>query len=397
LRFFSAAVCHTMADRFGHDAPGLAWNKTPKGGGDKPIAVRRNDRGRKTADFSILGEAMRSPVTGKVHLKHASILRDFAMVDLWERQALYGSAKDLALDPYLFKIVPMPYRTWAYHCYFRDPHELAQGKTDNSILQRVLEETHIDATASGGKWSSAIAYAPAAFIACLTADPMTSLSLATFTSFLLIASVLSNSPGHYRLSRAFMVLPRIFFMIFVFSRMMSLEKGGSGSFHTLAFVLILFCVFADFYGDWQQLWSNGITCTYKVMKILPNRLFICRREGAAFLEDPDYSPVSEVVTGMGSWEPEMCLLVEIRGLVCQLKPLTEEDWTRAFEQRQNSAHSGEGAQPLSFMGLDIFNSAHRTLDEHDLENAIKKKCVTEGMMEMLANKKMAAMQNGLLE
>ena len=36
-------------------------------------------------------------------------------------------------------------------------------------------------------------------------------------------------------------------------------------------------------------------------------------------------PVSEVVTGMGSWEPEMCLLVEIRGLVCQLKPLTEED------------------------------------------------------------------------
>lgn len=384
-----------MAARFGHDVPGLAWDKSGKGdGGDKPIAVRRNDRGRKTSDFSILGEAMRSPVTGKVHLKHASILRDFAMVDLWERQALYGTARDLAHDPYLFKIVPMPYRTWAYHCYFRDPHELALGKTDNSILERVLDEIHIDAGTAGGRWSSAICYAPAAFIACLTADPMTSLLFALFTGFLLIASVLTNSPAHYRLSRAVMVLPRLVFMIFVLSRMTSLDAGGSGAFHALAFVLILLCILVDFYGDWQQLWSNGVTCTYKVMKILPNRLFICRREGAAFLEDPDYSPVSEVVTGMGNWEPEMCLLVEIRGLVCQLKPLTELDWTKAFEQRQNSAYMGGGeAMPLSFMGLDIFNPTHRSLDEHDLELALKKKCATTSMLEMLAKSKMSEMQN----
>jgi len=356
-----------------------AWDDggDPNDPRNKPVAVRMNSGGGKKSvtdddddeenqgggcqKCTILGKCRRNPITGEVLLGNASILADFAIVDLWERVALFGNPADLVEDPYIFKIVPMPYRTWMYHHYFADRQYLAKSGGSNGIMDRVLAENTVDdARIRAGRWSPSLCYTPIAFISCLTADMITVYFSILMCVGLIGTAMLANSPRWYGWVRLQTSPLRLVYFGLIVIRMTS----GASGFIVFAYVLIILLMLADFSGDYMALMASGSHAKYKVIRILPSRVFVARRSGAAFLEDDDWTPVSELISGVGAWTRELALIAEIRGLVCQLKPMSVKDWTMACEQRNSTG------RPLSFMGLDLFNKHHRTVDEIELEKML---------------------------
>jgi len=112
-----------------------------------------------------------------------------------------------------------------------------------------------------------------------------------------------------------------------------------------------------FIGDMKALGSIAWLCSYRVLRILPNRVFICRKEGAAFLTERDTGRrVSEIVSGCGFFD-EMVVIAEVRGLVVQLQPMNRDDWMKCWESRS------ESGRPVSFVGLDVFNKDRHSIFE----------------------------------
>lgn len=328
-----------------------------------PVGIRLNEE-QGTAVCSILGQCTRNPISGQIHLKNATITTDFAIVDLWERPCLFGSPDELMHDPYIFKIVPLPYRTWIYHYYFGRGEHLSRAVGDHGVMEKVLGQSCIDAPMAAGRWSPLVCYAPAALISCITADFLTAFGCSTMAIFNLLACVGANSPFWYAWLRAITGFPRFVFFIVMCVR--TGQKAGE-FFVTLSFILIILLLVYDFArGDFPAMSGAGYCCNYRVLRILPNRVFICLREGAAFLqESDDRGQVNEGISGVGDWHNEMAMIAEVRGLVVELMPMQRKDWVMAWEERQNTG------RPVSFMGLDVFNRERSTVEALDMEEQVK--------------------------
>jgi len=123
----------------------------------------------------------------------------------------------------------------------------------------------------------------------------------------------------------------------------------------LGFLVILLFLMLDFIlGDIRALQAIAWHTNWAVLKQLPSRLFVCRREGGAFLEHGK-AHIAERVTGTAYFQG-MALICELRGLIVQLKPVDTKDWTLAWNQLSN------GEDHIRFMGLDVFNPQRRTLE-----------------------------------
>jgi len=316
-----------------------------------PVAVRLNE-GRESG---IMGSCWRSPITGVPVLKEATIMADFSIMDLWERSALYGSPEDLVRDPYIFKIKPLALRTWLYHAYFAESRLVAKAPGESAIVQTVLSHKVIDADKPAGRWSPVLCSVPAAFAAVLTADMSTALLCVLMFLFNMAASILMNTPRFFNLQRLITFPPRFVFFILMLWRLS--VRGSDGAIVMLSFIVIILLISFDFMvGDFQALYGYGWLCHYEVLKVLPSRIFVCRKHGSAFLPDPEqYRDVSQKVTGMSHF-PEMVLIAEIRGLLCQLKPMDVEDWQICWENRT------ESGRPASFVGLDVYNRGMPSID-----------------------------------
>lgn len=317
-----------------------------------PVAVRLNDN----SASGIIGKCERSAMSGKAILKHATIMTDFCIMDLWERSALYGTPEDLVHDPYIFKIVPLPFRTWIYHYYFGDSSHSAKAHGEHGIMTTVLGLRVIDTKLACGAWSPALCGAPAAIVSVMTADLTTVLMALFMCIFNILASVGANSPHWYGKNRLISGGPRFLFFVFLWARLAA--RASEGAVVILGFLIMLGLLFFDFYkGDLKALGSIAWLCSYRVLKILPNRIFVCRQEGAAFLVEHDHGRhISEIVSGCGYFD-ELCLIAEVRGLVVQLKPMSLDDWIQCWEQRS------ETGRPVSFCGLDVFNKDRHSVDE----------------------------------
>jgi hypothetical protein len=341
-----------------------------------PIAVRINDGG---SPHAILGRCTRNAVTGTINLREAGAYRDFAAVDLYERKELYGHPESLCEDPYFFKIVPLLYRTWMYHYYFGSEHTLAKSKGNDGIMNMVLEKQVIDAPVTAGRWSSAILYAPAAMISCVTADITSVIITAIFLWFMLAVSVLCNSPRFYTWVRPITIGPRIVYMIIVLVRMFS--NASDGFYVILGGLGMLGCAIVDVVrGDLGELTGIRFICNYEVIKILPQRVFVCRRNGADRLEMfGPHGKVHEFVTGQGNWSHDMALIAEIRGLVVELRPMSRQDWSTAWAERADTS------KPVFFMGLDIFKPGIRSIDRLQFEEMKQGKAGKEAELVALIN------------
>lgn len=286
---------------------------------------------------------------------------------------MYGSPQDLVQDPYIFKIVPLPYRTWIYHYYFGDSSHSARTVGEHGIMEQVLGMKVIDASRNGGLWSPAICCAPSAIFSVLTADFTTVVGCLFATIFNILASIATNNPRWYRFNRLISFVPRFVFCCFVCVRMGI--RSGDGGLALMAFLAIIGCLLIDFiFGDIVAFMGIAWHCSYRIVRILPNRIFVCRQEGAAFIPDPEGGrEIDEIVSGSGFFH-EMAIIVETRGLVVMLKPMDLADWMKVWEERTNTS------RPVSFVGLDVFSKNRRTASDVHMQHQTKK---PEGAKEAL--------------
>lgn len=383
IQAWNPSAAAPAAERRSSWTPVTGYEEKPRAWQD-PVLLRlntlREDGGSNMADStSILGKCRRNAVTGQVLLHDAAILSDFALVDLWQRNALYGQPEELAKDPYVFRITPLPYRTWMYHTFFGNSSEMASAEGCNGIMFKVLTAPALDRPYRfDGLWSPFLCYVPAAFVSCVAADFTTTIVAAIMCCIILTFSVLCNRPRFYTFVRLFTFLFRYGFLAFVAYRTTVISQESTNK--LIGCVVILLCLLVDFLGDLQAVASARLLCRYKVIKECPNRIFVCRRFGGAFLTQ-DYAEVSPLVTGVGAWTDELALIAEVRGLIVQLKPMLLEDWEYVCRTK---ALNGE---PMRYMGLDLFNKEHPDMDAVDLENAMNNHSMGSSLIDAVAQSK----------
>lgn len=325
-----------------------------------PVATRLNDK----QTSGLLGKCTRSPISGTPRLKNATIMGDFKILDLWERTALYGQPDDLIRDPYVFKIVPLPLRTWLYHTLKNDIFLIARTKGENGLIEMVLNYKVIDkCDRIDGRWSPFVCSVPTVFASILSIDWATALACIVMCAFNLTVSKLCNTPRWFKFARLFSLVPRILFFAYVCIRMGSVASKSAVS--SLAFMVIIGFLLGDFIlGDFMALRGWGMRSSYEVLRVLPNRIFICRKHGGAFYPDVDHGRnIHDAVTGCGFFD-ELVIIAEVRGLVVQLKPMDKEDWVMAWEERTNTD------RPIPFIGLDVFNRERRSVHEIEESRAV---------------------------
>jgi hypothetical protein len=233
-------------------------------------------------------------------------------------------------------------------------------------------------------------YAPMLILMSLCKDLFAVLGGVATMLGCLAAAHLMNTPDWYRKIRLVTWIFRAAFFFFTFGRM-NVQTGGTamnglGFAFALIFTVLEMCV-----GDCGAICAYRMHCSYEVKRVLPNRIFICSRDGAAHSQDifGPRAPPDEKITGIASdaWRADMALIADVKGLVVELKPMMYADWHRAFEDkdRDTNADGTKKDEPMRYIGLDVFSKGQATLNLLDAANAMeaavagqKRKTLTEG-------------------
>lgn len=328
----------------------------------RPVAERIDEEFGNVC--AIHGVCSRNAVTGQVSLKRANLFPDFTVVDLWTRPSLFGDPKRLVADKYIFKPEPFLYRTWMYHICYQSPTEMARHHGVNGILEYVLSNRVIDmSTIHAGRYCPILYLCPMCLFSCLTSDIWFVVIAVVISLFTLGVFVLLNNAGWYYWCRPLTLPVRLFLMFYMHFQIPITKEVENGQFGVVFGILLsTAAIVVDLVlGDLNYITSFGLHCHYEVLKELPGRVFVCRRHGAAFGEDwSARKAVDPDVSGMGEWAIDMHLIAEVRGIVCELLPMTFEDWRTALETVKM-----EG-MPLPFIGLDIFDEFCPTLRDMQL-------------------------------
>mmetsp|Transcript_57627 Transcript_57627/g.146530 ORF Transcript_57627/g.146530 Transcript_57627/m.146530 type:complete len:371 (-) Transcript_57627:93-1205(-) len=298
----------------------------------------------------LMGRSTRNAITGNISIPSHISFRDFVLVDLWTRRVVEGSAEELSKDIYLFKPVPLLYRTWLYHFEYLN-NRMEIGGDENGMVKQALKHRCIDAPISAGRWSPVMCFIPMCVAVSFTDN---SLLLLPCLFMMIAGQSLSNTMNtapYYRFLRPATFVPRLLFyvaMILVFA-----FQESPGNVALLAFVIAMVAASVDLMkGDFEALRWFGLHCRYDVVKVLPSRVFACRRVGACYSEDIFGSrpKVDEVVSGFFPWEHDHVLIADIQGILMELRPMQLDDWLAIYDQNV------VGSEALSFLSLDMFNN-----------------------------------------
>lgn len=302
-----------------------------------------------------MGHAHRSVVTGEVFITYpGDRLQDFAFADLWTRDAIFGTFDKLATDRFLFKVVPLKYRTWIYHENHRKGIMKTYSDTnDNEYAQirAVLEAPCIDSEIGAGRISSIPAIAIACLATPLTGDILFTLILSL--ALLIVAGIgmLLNEPRLYRYTRFFTFPLRAGVVCVIFA----IVAGSRGLSLVAGWFSVCVLIMDSMYYDISLLYYYGMTCTYEVMRVLPNRVFVCRRTGGGYEDEDHYhlntTPVvHEDVSGFAEWYSSMAILADVMGMIVELKPTSPEEW-------ESLSVAMRSADPIPFFAVNCFNAA----------------------------------------
>jgi len=312
---------------------------------------------------ALMGTCSRSFITGEVHLRNMADFPDYSIVDLYSRHQLSGGVSSHAADGYLFRPVPLAYRTWIYHSFFQEKKGF-EDTSESGMMSRVLAERCIDAPVGAGRWSPVMSSVPMALATCLMGDLALAVSgiLLVFAVYYITAS--TNTPSLYRYTRPISLPARACFVCILLLRV---------QFSDVVAIIGLVVAIAAFLndllmGDLKAVQNYRHMCSYEILRVLPKRVFVCRRNGAAHLEDEFGSRgvVSPDISGIGSWEQTYSLIADMHGILVELRPMSEEDWARLrveYEQRR---------QGMSFAGLDVYNDKMPSAYKLDEATAIMK-------------------------
>mmetsp|Transcript_29776 Transcript_29776/g.69260 ORF Transcript_29776/g.69260 Transcript_29776/m.69260 type:complete len:452 (-) Transcript_29776:215-1570(-) len=304
----------------------------------------------------LMGMASRSEITGHVSLRGGVLNTesDFAIADFWSRETISGLPSELAKDHYLFRILPLTYRTWMYHYAYNTGmmHRKASKAREtfedvDDMFGHVLEQSCIDVAATGGRWSPAMCYVPATMFAVMTASVSYVIGIAAVFVFIIAASRLMNTPHLYRYLRVTTLPLRLGFLLITLLEALQ-EKDAV---KLLGFVLISVCLLIDFLaGDIGQIIDFKHTCTYEVVRSLANRVYVCKRIGAGYTKEYMERPfVDEFVSGVGNWDHTYVILCDLMGIVVELQPMQLEDWVQVMDSAKSAL------DPVNFISLNVYN------------------------------------------
>jgi len=303
----------------------------------------------------LMGCAHRSPITGEINLRGIEDIPDFFVVDLLERQRLPQTVQDLAGDPYLFRPVPLKYRTWLYHEAWRRltrPTIRFKGsaKNEHQMMFYALSLPTIDAPIRAGRYSTLIFFVPGCFFPAVVGDGTLTLGAMLLLYLLYGISTGTNSPGRIRHERMFTAPLRLGFLAFLIIPIIPINFNNIvGAIGRLATALLLIVDFLV--GDLSVVRNLKFMCTHQVMRILPSRVYVCHRIGAEFTEKAfgERGEVPECITGFRPWTSKNSLVADVGGLICELRPMSAEDWLLVAEE-----WSMGGGRPLPYVCLGTF-------------------------------------------
>lgn len=300
---------------------------------------------------TFMGTARRSAITGDVFLMADGNWPDFDLADLWTRGDISGNLRQFAAEKHLFLPIPMAYRSWIYHDLYLQKKVLLGKDKEHAMVTAALSVRCIDVhNLKAGRWSPIMCYGPIVLICCLTGDMFLVIPGVFTVIILFIVSRVMNNPQYYRYVRLALLPIRTFFMAFFLMRL-QMNNAMALFFSCLAMGLMIIDFFA---GDLQTLLWYRLNCSYEIIKILPNRVFICRRHGASHQEEVFGSrgTVAESITALGAWQRSFYIIADINGVLAELRPVNRETWLSIYDEQC------ESSKDLSFQGIDVFTEDH---------------------------------------
>jgi len=306
----------------------------------------------------LMGKLHRNAISGEVRMRGAEKFPDYGLVDLYTRPVLANTFGQYVTDEYLFRPVPLAHRTWIYHTYFREQVQ-TESPSEIAMLKMALSERCIDAPIDAGRWSPIMCFAWTTLATSLTGNYIIVVP-AVFCFFALyLLSQLANAPGWYKYERIVSLPLRLAFLGLVFWQVSTSDVVA-----VIGTVLVVLLSAVDFaLGDLSQLLSYRHLCAYEVLSMLPNRVLICQRRGAAHFEDTfgDRGLVPEAISGMGSWARSFTLIADMHGLLFELRPMSQADW-QALRIRIDT-----NRKVPPFVGLDIYSDHCQTAREREAQ------------------------------
>jgi hypothetical protein len=249
---------------------------------------------------------------------------------------------------------------------YREKEVVPEAKDDttsieNRLLKYILALPCIDSSISAGRWSPFMVSAPQAVAACLIGDIVLMLVALAICVVLYVVAVKLSEPKVYRFNRLIALAPRIVFVVVLAMRVPKVEISALGA---LGLLVIMIGLAIDFIGgDFSTFLNYRYTCTYEIVKALPNRVFVVKQLGGAigFNDESSYSG-DQRLTIMGSMDSSQKLIADVEGLVVQLDPVTPELAAQIKEHQEDSILEETNPDPddpyakaLVFLGLDVFN------------------------------------------
>lgn len=296
----------------------------------------------------VMGTSFRHPITGEVRTAGDSSFKDFTLVDLYKRRRLSNSLEQLMTDKYLFRPVALKHRTWLYHDDYR--RQLTLESDENAMMRVALANNCIDAPTSAGRWSPVMTLTPFAVGVALTDDMIMLLFSLIIVLFVQLASQWTNSGKWYRHLRPITLLPRSALYLVILARF-GMSFGSGNGMNLLGYLVAVIMLVVDLLvGDLAVLRSIQLHARWHMTHRLPGGIFICNRAGAAWYEDVygDRGIVAEEVSGFSPWQTEQALIMDLEGIIVELRPLQRKEWEIVFDQQ---VAFGE---KVVVLGLDIF-------------------------------------------
>jgi len=317
----------------------------------------------------LMGTAWRSSMTGQVHIPPEELKQfpNFSVVDLWTREPrLSGTLEHYNKDEYLFRPVPLLYRTWIYHYYYTTKH-VHPEPDEHGMMKSVLEHMCIDARTHAGRWSSLVFVAPGVFFTCTTGNMAVVVPGLFLVAIIFAVDRLANTPAQYGFTRVYTSFVRLPYFI------LCLVHLGQSVFAAIGLTIAIFLLGLDiFFGDFEMLRNSRLNCQYEVIRALPNRVLVCRRHGAV-QNEKIYGlrgQVDECVSGVATWATNMYLIADIQGLLVELRPMSEKEWVKLNNVYQilctsNTQAAKAGKKMPSYYGLDTYSDIRPSLDAMD--------------------------------
>lgn len=316
----------------------------------------------------------RNSVTGRIVMKEDRYIPGFVLVDLFGRRRLIGNPEQIMEDHYIFRPHVMSHRSWIYHKFAKDPRKLAQvnGKDSmNGMIKKILSLECIDVDVNTGRHSPLFAWMiSSGFLSCTGDGALVTMMLVT-SFFMCIITYSLNTPERYNYIRVMLLPLRIAVCIGIVLQTNNLTHYISVIVFSALSILVLIIDFI--FGDLFLIWAYRFQCSYKVLDQLPERVFLCSRQGAAHLDDVLGQRLGITTEVIGcAWDSRYSLIADLGGLICELRrPRLPELYALLQEFQENQEDYGFLSVKCFSTDRPNFDSLEQDIPIRDLNRIIE--------------------------